>query len=1363
MSCWRKCSSIRISSGDPVLHAACFHRSYDVLDHIFIHVREHVEDDALIKQLLTVTNKRGMTLLHFAVYNDNLDITKLILDHVRDDDVLLEEILLHEILINTDQYGNTVLHFACVHERNQFLDHIFRHIKGNGTLIKKLLTVKYNRGRTLLHMAVYEDSLDMTKVILDHVRDDVLLQEMLMNIDEHGDTVLHLACLYGRIKVLEHIFIRIQEKDTVITNLLTVQNNNKMTPLHAAAYKANLDMITRILDHVRDDVLLKKLLMNTDKHKNTVLHILACMQEHDVIFDKVLGRITEKVDLLKKVMKVLNNDGMTILHLACDNAKPDITKVILDNVTDDTLKKMLRQTCNDTSILHTICKKGNDSMLKVILDHVSDESLLEDMIMGTDKHGNTAVHLACIQGQNKGIQCLEVLLQRMRHTSVLNNVMLKKDKGQGRTLLHLACQEGFEGIIDILFRYIHRDEIKKFILAQDKSENTPFYLACAHGNHIGLEALTRLVKDKGLLIKLVQMRSGDMTPIDAIVRSRHFCCVPTLLGGPDEFSKHIIRSDNISRILRDVCTHGENAVVESIMRASCEIERHEKHSMLQRFKETDSNGKGLLHIACSGGNEEILMCILTSLKKMDVVHLATSPGTMRYNNNDNTYSHIQFDQDNNGRTAFHKCCQHGKHRLVKMTCDFISWYYDDEFMAQILCNKSKKGTSPLSEAVDNGHHQTVNVIVSTAVKSKCLKDLLLECKYSNDQTLLHRARHYKYEQVKCLEVVLKKAQEYTDCDTDGNNLIQDICFRKDIYGKTFVSYLAQATEEVLPLLIKLGIEVWKNNGDRSDLVPTLLEAFDNGNHQIVKSIMGEAVSSGCIKKLLLPCTCTETLLHRACYNKHGHTSCMEAVLDAANSCTDDPEVFRKLFLSPDENGRTFLFYLSDSSEDMIRLLVKWAIEWDNRHSVTDPQQSICCQLLHWKNSLDSLDASDASVNADRRECVTYGLTSESRAKCHNQNFNKDPTALQYIKKQKQNSTLSTKISALTAIFDNLDSDDHRQPSDFVLFETKNEDGAVLLHSMCNANCLDLIQHEYTQKYLYACWEAYGRWFFIINMVLYTIMLSILTTFVVSHRFDVNGTSNTDLVFTKASWINPFVIMLILFSILTLVYEILQMIAKGSRYFREPHNYVDLIVCLTSLFLPISSLHIDYNIWHHRIGAMVMCLAWINATWMITRVPSRNDNLFWKILKRIILVFNMLFYVMRRGCFVIPVFTMLTLTFALCFHTLFQTQEPFSTFVNSLLRTIGMTIGELDMVSMFSLDSESGSLSFKSISSILFTIFLYMMTISAMNLLVGMAVGDIKELGDKGEVVAFETLVELILESRRMLPIEMARRTLSKLR
>ena len=43
----------------------------------------------------------------------------------------------------------------------------------------------------------------------------------------------------------------------------------------------------------------------------------------------------------------------------------------------------------------------------------------------------------------------------------------------------------------------------------------------------------------------------------------------------------------------------------------------------------------------------------------------------------------------------------------------------------------------------------------------------------------------------------------------------------------------------------------------------------------------------------------------------------------------------------------------------------------------------------------------------------------------------------------------------------------------------------------------------------------------------------------------------------------------------------------------------------------------------------------------------------------------------------------------------------------------------------------------------------MMTISAMNLLVGMAVGDIKELGDKGEVVAFKTLVELILESRRM--------------
>ena len=1279
-----------------------------------------------------------------------------------------------------------------------------------------------------------------------------MLKRVLLYRNMNGQSGLHLVCTNSQlankkvISVINAIFECVEFHD-ILYELVCMKDNVNRTILHVVCENENVMILKEILICIQNKGLvpnnLTELALLTDSKNNTVLH-LACKQASYDAFGEIFKFVKEDNALITKLLTATNSDGMTLLHIACDNTNPDITNLILDRLhaTHSALmREILMMTYKHTSIMHDIFNNNDVSMLKVILKHTTEQNLLREMLMNIDELGHTAVHLACMQGHIDVIKCLEGAFKRMNCNCLPEICKIKDD--EGKTLLHLICQEGYDAIIHILGKYIKRDHI----LALDKCMKTPFHLACAYGHHSTVRALMLLIKDGTLLSKLVKMESEEgLTPIDAMAEYGHFHCLPSLLGGPYKFTNTIIRSDNIGKLLLGACQCGNKGAVESIMRAVWEVQKRERRSMLQIFKDTDSEGKRILHIACSRGDIEILSCILSHLRKMDVrqahgiplnygddgdedysyilcykdnkgrtafhkccqlgkyrlaqmmcdaipkndhdymarivcnqdnkrtsplsqamencylktvkviMNMAVKSKCLRKlliecinengqtllhrashykhkqiqclevvltkaqeyteNSSDEDYSYILCYKDNKGRTAFHKCCQLGEYRLAQMICDALPKNDHDSMPARILCNQDNKMTSPLSEAVENGYLKTVKVIMNMAVKSKCLRKLLIECIYENGQTLLHRANHYKHKQIQCLEVVLTKAQEYTE----DSSLIHDMWFKADIYGKIFTSYLSQANEEILPLLIKQGIEAWNSDAQICHLESTLREAFDDGHHQIVKHIMDEAVKSKCIRKLLLECTNHTTLLHRACYNERGHTSCIEAVLNAALAYTHDPEVFRDLFLSPDENGKTFLYYLSDSSEDVIQLLLRRAIEWDRgEHLVTvrQQQQYICDQLLHQKNDTDV-------------------------------------TVLQYIK-QKQDPISSTKISALGTIFEHyhtkLDSNvKRRQPRDFVLFQKMNEEDTGLLKSMCHANCLELIQHEHTKKYLHTCWDAYARYFFFTNMVLYAMVLLMLTTFVVSHKFEVNNTSNTDIVFTKASWINPVVIMLILFSLLTLVYEMLQMITKRSGYIKEMHNYVDLIVCVISLCLPISSLHIDYDMWHHRIGAIVMCLAWVNATWMITRVPIRGDTLFGQIFRKISLAFSMLFYVMRRGCYVIPVFAMLTMTFTLCFHTLFQTQEPFSNIGNSLLKTIGMTVGELDMVNMFFLDSESESLSFEVISCILFVIFLYMMTISAMNLLVGMAVGDINELRDKGEVVAFETLVDLILESRKIL-------------
>ena len=134
------------------------------------------------------------------------------------------------------------------------------------------------------------------------------------------------------------------------------------------------------------------------------------------------------------------------------------------------------------------------------------------------------------------------------------------------------------------------------------------------------------------------------------------------------------------------------------------------------------------------------------------------------------------------------------------------------------------------------------------------------------------------------------------------------------------------------------------------------------------------------------------------------------------------------------------------------------------------------------------------------------------------------------------------------------------------------------------------------------------------------------------------------------------------------------------------------------------------------------------------------------------MFTMMFRVIGKVCIFIPVFATFTMTFALCFHTLIQVQQPFSNVGYSIIKTIGMTIGDLDLSDIFFSENATERPPFYILSCILFVVFLGIMTISAMNLLVGIAVGDINELSADSEVIAFNKIVDVTMESRAMRPL-----------
>ncbi len=131
---------------------------------------------------------------------------------------------------------------------------------------------------------------------------------------------------------------------------------------------------------------------------------------------------------------------------------------------------------------------------------------------------------------------------------------------------------------------------------------------------------------------------------------------------------------------------------------------------------------------------------------------------------------------------------------------------------------------------------------------------------------------------------------------------------------------------------------------------------------------------------------------------------------------------------------------------------------------------------------------------------------------------------------------------------------------------------------------------------------------------------------------------------------------------------------------------------------------------------------------------------------------MLFKVIKRVCVFVPVFAIFTVTFALGFHSVFQNEDAFSHLGYSIMKTIAMTIGELDFADIFVASKDSEVSSSDALGCLLFIAFLGIMTISAMNYITAMAVGDLVELREHSEVLSFRILVDLTLESQALLAL-----------
>lgn len=151
----------------------------------------------------------------------------------------------------------------------------------------------------------------------------------------------------------------------------------------------------------------------------------------------------------------------------------------------------------------------------------------------------------------------------------------------------------------------------------------------------------------------------------------------------------------------------------------------------------------------------------------------------------------------------------------------------------------------------------------------------------------------------------------------------------------------------------------------------------------------------------------------------------------------------------------------------------------------------------------------------------------------------------------------------------------------------------------------------------------------------------------------------------------------------------------------------------------------------EIGAIALFLGWMSFMLLIRGLSSHG--------KYFIMMSTMFITLLK----VLPLFFLFIMAFSTSLYLLMDDEtEQYATFPNSMMTTFVMTLGELNYADLFMPWSKLG---FSALSNILFVLLVLVMPIILINMLVGLAVGDVHKIQTNAAMDRYVMQVELVLD------------------
>ncbi len=697
-------------------------------------------------------------------------------------------------------------------------------------------------------------------------------------------------------------------------------------------------------------------------------------------------------------------------------------------------------------------------------------------------------------------------------------------------------------------------------------------------------------------------------------------------------------------------------------------------------------------------------------------------------------------------TALHVACSPGHTKIAKTLVHLLQTC-DPEAIEKVLLAQDEKGETALHEACAAGHTEIVKDILHTL--QQCELEILQNALLMQDRkyfkTALHKPCEYGYT-----EIVKALVDSLQSCDQE---VIQNVLLMQD-GSKFFEDRHIENTEHGMTALHMAC------TSGHSEIAKTLLDLVEWRTIDGIKQVLLSQNKKG------------QTVLDLATSGKYGAMILLISLLAVRDTDThtrlrilsytrDTSEV--NPFSEVDNKAWTFvLSHLVNSintAEGEITRLEE-SIEQLEREDKWGPERAKEKELLgdnkerlkQYRSSLRYLPLIAAEKNKFGESLYDYddltSLLSDLLDICYKHNMDCGSSMLSdmfpsfrikwEISKCNQTAPYQENVTKENGIKEQKNSKEVEGKENDVekkkCTSGKKKQEKLLPYSKAapihpltvigESGNLAIIKHPYIRSEVDACWSYFARYIFYLNLSLFIFFVFLMIVFFTTHQSDNGELSSSVPVLTEISRYGAMVL-----ALCGLIHEGMQISAKGWHYFKQ----IDLVLFLCTLLVIVITLIHSYNEHIHYIGCILITIAGIRAAWMFTHVNILGIGH----------GFRMLFSVLSKVVKFSPILMFFILIFAVVFHNLLQNQEPFSHMGFSIMRIMAMSVGEIDFTDTFF--DESNVHTFGIVAFFILVIFLAIMTISMMNLLIGLAVPDVEALSKQGEKEEFKSKVDLILQ------------------